>query len=501
VLATPAVAGVPGAVPDDVQGVVAPQQEVGESNESTEAASSRGLAWVLLLLAQGTWLAVSLGVIVHRRLWALPPLLLDEQSRQSTGLLLLTGGMLLWLASMLGVQSAAAIMELDAQADPMLRDQAWMLLGAYTGAAVALGVVALLVPRLLRHVGIGGRPSDIGAGLGWLLLAFPITAMLGMVASFVWEKLTGEPADLLGHETLRKLMDPEADGWRWVVIALVTIGPAVYEEIVYRGMLQGGLRHLLGSRWGAILGTSALFSVMHIGAVDWRALLPLFVLSVVLGVVYERRGRLAASIVLHFAFNLTNIVVAGVLTGVTRPPAACTWALGGQPREPASAAGRVRVLLPDREHARVHDAGRQARRDPRSTIEIVKDWLACGIDPDRSTFVLQTEVPAIAELTWFLAMLLPFNRVMRNPTLKTEIEDKGLGDTYSFGFPMYAVGQCADILAFRPELVPVGEDQVAHIEPCREVARRFNQLYCGVDPQTMTQTTCPRGRAVPDPEG
>jgi tryptophanyl-tRNA synthetase len=81
-------------------------------------------------------------------------------------------------------------------------------------------------------------------------------------------------------------------------------------------------------------------------------------------------------------------------------------------------------------------------------------------------------------------MLLPFNRVMRNPTLKTEIEDKGLGDTYSFGFPMYAVGQCADILAFRPELVPVGEDQVAHIEPCREVARRFNQLYCGVDPQT-----------------
>ncbi|MEM7623626.1 MAG: tryptophan--tRNA ligase, partial [Planctomycetota bacterium] len=66
--------------------------------------------------------------------------------------------------------------------------------------------------------------------------------------------------------------------------------------------------------------------------------------------------------------------------------------------------------------------------------------------------------------------------------LKTEIEDKGLGENYPFGFPMYAVGQCADILIFRPELVPVGEDQVAHIEPCREVARRFNQLYCGVDP-------------------
>ena len=116
------------------------------------------------------------------------------------------------------------------------------------------------------------------------------------------------------------------------------------------------------------------------------------------------------------------------------------------------------------------------------TLEIVKDWISVGMDPERSTFVLQTEVPAIAELTWFFAMLLPFNRVMRNPTLKTEVEAKGLGDTYPFGFPMYAVGQCADILAFRPELIPVGEDQVAHIEMCREVARRFNQLYCGVDP-------------------
>lgn len=124
------------------------------------------------------------------------------------------------------------------------------------------------------------------------------------------------------------------------------------------------------------------------------------------------------------------------------------------------------------------DEAADIRRD---TIEIVKDWLAAGIDPARSTIVLQTEVPAIAELSWYFAMLIPFNRVMRNPTLKTEIETKGLGDSYPFGFPMYAVGQCADILAFRPEFVPVGEDQIAHIEMCREVARRFDQLYCGVD--------------------
>lgn len=134
------------------------------------------------------------------------------------------------------------------------------------------------------------------------------------------------------------------------------------------------------------------------------------------------------------------------------------------------------------------------------TIEIVKDWLAAGIDPARSTIVLQTEVPAIAELTWYFAMLLPFNRVMRNPTLKTEIESKDLGDKYSFGFPMYAVGQCADILAFRPVYVPVGEDQVAHIEMCREVARRFSQFYCGVNPKTEDQDYVTQGGIFPIPE-
>ncbi len=133
------------------------------------------------------------------------------------------------------------------------------------------------------------------------------------------------------------------------------------------------------------------------------------------------------------------------------------------------------------------------------TLEIVKDWLAAGIDPERSTLVLQTEIPAIAELSWYFAMLLPFNRVMRNPTLKTEIELKDLGDHYSFGFPLYAVGQCADILAFRAELVPVGEDQVAHIEMCREVARRFNWTYAGVDPQAKDEDHLAQGGVLPIP--
>jgi tryptophanyl-tRNA synthetase len=132
-----------------------------------------------------------------------------------------------------------------------------------------------------------------------------------------------------------------------------------------------------------------------------------------------------------------------------------------------------------------------------SVLEIARDYLAAGIDPDRSAMFVQSEVPAIDELTFFFSMLLPFNRVMRNPTLKDEIRDKGLGDSYPFGFPLYAVGQTADILAFRPELVPVGEDQLAHLEMTREVARRFDQLYCGVDPQTDDQDYVRRGGLFP----
>src|SRR5215212_3423471 len=132
-----------------------------------------------------------------------------------------------------------------------------------------------------------------------------------------------------------------------------------------------------------------------------------------------------------------------------------------------------------------------------SVLEIATDYLACGIDPNKSKMFIQSEIPAIDELTFFFSMLIPFNRVMRNPTLKDEIREKGLGDEYSFGFPLYAVGQCADILAFRPQYVPVGEDQLPHLELSREVARRFDQVYCGVDSHCKDEEYEKKGGVFP----
>jgi tryptophanyl-tRNA synthetase len=132
-----------------------------------------------------------------------------------------------------------------------------------------------------------------------------------------------------------------------------------------------------------------------------------------------------------------------------------------------------------------------------SVLDIAMDWLAVGIDPNKSAMFIQSEVPAIDELTFFFAMLIPFNVVMKNPTIRDEIRDKGLGENHSFGFPMYVVGQTADILAFRPALVPVGEDQLPHLELARTVARRFDQMYCRVDPQTKDQDYVKAGGLFP----
>lgn len=118
----------------------------------------------------------------------------------------------------------------------------------------------------------------------------------------------------------------------------------------------------------------------------------------------------------------------------------------------------------------------QSIRD--SVLDITLDYLAAGIDPKRTDIFIQSEIPAIAELTFLFSMLTPYNRLMRNPTIKSEIKDKQLGDSYPFGFLLYPIGQIADILAFRPEVVPVGEDQLPHLEMTREIARRFNHTYC-----------------------
>ena len=135
-----------------------------------------------------------------------------------------------------------------------------------------------------------------------------------------------------------------------------------------------------------------------------------------------------------------------------------------------------------------------------SVLDIVVDYLAAGIDPQKSTVFIESDIPAILELSLFFSMLISYPRLMRNPTIKDEIRDKNLGDNYSMGYLMYPIMQVADILAFCAEVVPVGEDQIPHVELTREVARRFNQLYCGVDPHAEDKDVIRKGGLFPIPQ-
>ena len=109
--------------------------------------------------------------------------------------------------------------------------------------------------------------------------------------------------------------------------------------------------------------------------------------------------------------------------------------------------------------------------------ELVIDWLSVGMDPNKSCFYLQSKIPEISELTVLLSMLCSVSRVQRIPTLKEKISDLNLNENYSLGLLSYPVLMSSDILIFNASKVPVGEDQLSHVELARELARKFNSQY------------------------
>ena len=115
----------------------------------------------------------------------------------------------------------------------------------------------------------------------------------------------------------------------------------------------------------------------------------------------------------------------------------------------------------------------------KSVRELMLDYLACGIDPEKTTIYIQSMIPETAELTVYYSNLVTIARLQRNPTVKTEIAQKKelFGESVTYGFLGYPVSQAADITTFEGELVPAGEDQEPLIEQCREIVRKFNSIY------------------------
>ena len=120
-------------------------------------------------------------------------------------------------------------------------------------------------------------------------------------------------------------------------------------------------------------------------------------------------------------------------------------------------------------------------KDPKTIVEsignVALDYLAAGLDPEKVTIFIQSQIPELAELTMYYMNLVSLARLERNPTVKTEISQKGFGESIPTGFLVYPISQAADITAFKANFVPVGNDQKPMIEQTREIVRSFNRAY------------------------
>lgn len=123
------------------------------------------------------------------------------------------------------------------------------------------------------------------------------------------------------------------------------------------------------------------------------------------------------------------------------------------------------------------------------TQELLIDWLAAGIDPNKTTVFIQSHVPEHAILHLLFSMIIPIPWLERNPTYKEKQDEIKEKDLSTYGFLGYPVLQAADILLYKPDLVPVGKDQLPHLELTREVGRRFNSLYTPVFPEPKEYLT------------
>ena len=185
----------------------------------------------------------------------------------------------------------------------------------------AMGAVLLAMPGWWRRPPgqedtRPGRLSSARSGLLTLVVFFPIvqSILLGGIMLRVW--FTGSPPPDFAHQTLVMLDSASSDGWRWGIMALIVFVVPVVEETIYRGLLQESLRRhrtlTNGSVWMSIVITSVLFALMHGGVATVEGLVSLFVLSLGLGWVHARTGRLIAPIMMHAGYNAANLLLASL---------------------------------------------------------------------------------------------------------------------------------------------------------------------------------------------
>ena len=292
------------------------------------------LTAILVLLSAG-----SVALILRFRLLRTAPLAVERYDEiekvrtggpignRNVGLLLILGSMLVWVGAMVGGSMGQALTPADATdlqvLVPVLAGMSISVLGL---TAIAWGAW----PPLGRMLGLPSRFAQLGPdlvkGFFGLLLTLPLVLLASMVVSLsarfsAWRGWIAPP-EQVAHETLRQLVTGPKDASWWAVVVMVIVAIPIVEEVMYRGLLQSGIRAGMGTGpsrrvgrldWAAVAFASLIFTLVHITAADWYSLPVLFVLSVAMGIAYERTGRLLVPIVIHVGFNAFNIVTSQLL--------------------------------------------------------------------------------------------------------------------------------------------------------------------------------------------
>lgn len=136
---------------------------------------------------------------------------------------------------------------------------------------------------------------------------------------------------------------------------------------------------------------------------------------------------------------------------------------------------KIFIMIADAQALTDNAENPQKVRD--NIIEVALDYLACGIDPEKSTILIQSMIPELTELTFYYMNLVTVSRVQRNPTVKSEIKMRNFEMNIPVGFFVYPISQAADITAFGATTVPAGEDQKPMLEQCRDIVQKFNSVY------------------------
>ncbi len=222
----------------------------------------------------------------------------------------LFASLVVWMSLQAG---AGAMMNLKSVVGPDTQSMRYsgttQLAGYLLGLVSAVAMARLLTAGGGAGSGIGFRPKDAPLGIACLLLAFPILEVVSRGATYAASKINGSAPSELAHNALKQMVEGRNDPWVYAMGFNAIILAPIVEEVIYRGFLQSALLRLSGRAWPAIFVTSALFAAAHYGAVPPHALANLFVLSIAMGVAFERTRSLGVSILMHVGFNAANVAI------------------------------------------------------------------------------------------------------------------------------------------------------------------------------------------------